>query len=80
MTFQEQQKDGNSNELLHAPFHNLSLKSSYAVMEPLQKSLPTMDLKSKELLKNFYNVMEFPKFTFHHTTLKRTELSNKDTL
>src|SRR6266481_1352038 len=37
MTFQEQQKDGNSNELLHALFPNSSLKNSYVVMEPFQK-------------------------------------------
>ena len=49
-------------------------------MEQLQKSLPTMDPKSKELLKNSYDVMEFPKFAFHHTTLKRMESSNEDTL
>ena len=49
-------------------------------MEQLQKLLLTMDPKSKELLKNSYDVMEFPKFAFHHTTLKQTELSNEDTL
>ena len=49
-------------------------------MEQLQKSLLTIDPKSKELLKNSYDVMEFPKFAFHHTTLKRMELSNEDTL
>ena len=49
-------------------------------MEQLQKLLLTMDPKSKELLKNSYGVMEFPKFAFHHTTLKQMELSNEDTL
>src|SRR6266481_6841122 len=37
-TFEEQQKDRNSNKQLHALFFNSSLKNSYVVMEPLQKS------------------------------------------
>src|SRR6266481_834442 len=36
-TFQEQQKDGNSNEQLHALFLNSYLKNSYVIMEPFQK-------------------------------------------
>ena len=39
-----------------------------------------MDPKSKELLKNSYDIMEFPKFAFHHTTLKQMESLNEDTL
>ena len=79
-TFQEQQKDGNSNEQPHALSLDLYSKSSYAVMEQLQKSSPTMDPKSKELPRNSYDVTEFPKFAFRRTILKQTELSNEDTL
>src|SRR6266481_7432715 len=38
MTFQEQQKDRNSNEQPHTLFLNSSLKNSYVVMESFQKS------------------------------------------
>src|SRR5882724_3171644 len=79
-TFQEQQKDENSNEQPHAPFLNLSSRNSFVVMELSQKLLPTMDPKSKVLQKNYYNIMEFPKSTFRLTILKPMELLNEDIL
>ena len=79
-TFQEQQKDENSNEQLHALFLNLSSRNSFVIMELFQKSLLTMDLKSKVLQKNYYNIMEFPRSTFCLTILKPRQLLNEDIL
>jgi len=58
-TFQEPQKDGNSNEQPHAPFSIYLSRNLFVVMELFQKLLPTMDPKSKVQQKNFYDVMEF---------------------
>ena len=80
MTFQELQKDKNSNEKPHAPFLNLFKRNSFVIMELFQKSLLTMDLKSKVQQKNYYDIMEFPRSTFHLTILKPMELLNEDTL
>src|SRR5882724_99654 len=80
MTFQEPQKDGNSNEQPHALFLNLSSRNLFVDMELFQKLLPTMDPKSKVQQKNFYDVMEFHRSTSRLTILKPMELLNEDTL
>jgi len=70
-TFQEQQKDGNLKEQLHALFSQFIFEELLCRYGAIAEIVTTMDQKLKELPKNSYDIMEFPTSTFRHTILKQ---------
>ena len=74
MIFLDQLKEENSRKPQHEQSLSSFSKNLFAVMEALLKSLQTMVQKSKVLLQNSFDIMEFLKSEFHHTIHKQMEL------
>ena len=74
MIFLDQLKEENSRKPQHKQSLSSFSKNLFAVMEALLKSLQTMAQKSKVLLQNSSNIMEFPKSEFHYTKIGRAHV------